>query len=167
MDVISDTFHPTVPGMMDHIWGFFSGFRQRGVQSTEKMLRHGTVMTGIGELNLEQDGSLKLQPPSNGGSYYLTTLPVTSLIKKIDASKRNYGILALVFSAAGVVIVGFIIRKYLRLKKQLKEEEDRKVKMQETRKNRRRLTRNTNDLSDHQICVVCKSNPIEVSSIKN
>ncbi|XP_066252969.1 mitochondrial E3 ubiquitin protein ligase 1-like [Euwallacea similis] len=162
MEVISDTFTPTVPSMMDHIWGFFSGFRQRGVQSTEKMLREGTLMTGIGELVYEQDGSFKLQSPSNGGLYYLTSLPVASLQKKLEASKRNYGILALVCTAIGAVIAGIVIRKYLKQQKLLKDEEERRSLREETRKRNRRSTRTKDQLSDTQLCVVCRSNPIEV-----
>lgn len=163
MEVISDTFTPTVPSMMDHIWGFFSGFRQRGVQSTEKMLREGTLMTGIGEIVCEQDGSFKLQPPSNGGLYYLTTLPVSSLLKKLESSKKNYGLLTLVCTAIGVVLAGMILRKYLKQRKLLKDEEERRSLRDKTRKINRRSTRNTDNLTENQICVVCKSNPIEVS----
>ncbi|KAL1494895.1 hypothetical protein ABEB36_010409 [Hypothenemus hampei] len=162
MEVISDTFNPTVPSVMDHIWGFFSGYRQRGVQTTEKMLREGTVLTGIGELILEQDGSIKLQPPSKKGSYYLTTLPVSTLIKKLETSKRNYGLLALICTAVGAALVGIIVRKYVKRQKLLKDEEERKIKMEETRKKRRRMIRNTQGLPENQICVVCRSNPIEI-----
>ncbi|CAG9764087.1 unnamed protein product [Ceutorhynchus assimilis] len=162
MDVISDTFRPTVPSMMDHIWGFFTGFRQRGVQSTEKMLRCGTVVTGIGELIYERDGTLKLQPPTTGGSYYLTTLPVDTLLKKIKISKRNYGVMILIFGTLGAVVAGIVIRKYWKQKKQLKDAEERKVIREQSRKNRRRLIRDSKDLSDNKVCVVCRSNPIEI-----
>lgn len=91
MDVISDVFTPTVPTIMDHIWGFFAGVRQRGVQTTEKMLRKGTVITGIGELIASEDGrSLRLQPPNNGAPFYLTNMQVTSLVRKLDDNKKSY-----------------------------------------------------------------------------
>lgn len=91
MDVISDIFKPTVPSVMDHVWGFFAGLRQRGVQTTEKMLRKGTIITGIGELVSSKDGtSIRLQPPTNGAPFYLTNMQVTSLVRKLDDSRRNY-----------------------------------------------------------------------------
>lgn len=90
MDVISDQFQPTVPSVMDHVWGFFSGVRQRGVQTTERMLRQGTVITGIGELAAGPDGSVRLQPPSNGASYYLTGMQITSLVRRLEDRKKNY-----------------------------------------------------------------------------
>jgi hypothetical protein len=68
---------------------FLTGVRQRGVQTTEEMLKEGTFITGIGEITLEKDG-LKLQPPSDGNPYYLTVLPIASLIRKLDDQKRIY-----------------------------------------------------------------------------
>jgi hypothetical protein len=53
------------------------------------MLREGTFITGIGELTLEKNG-LKLQAPSDGNPYYLTALPIASLIRKLDDEKRIY-----------------------------------------------------------------------------
>lgn len=162
MDVISDVFSPTVPSVMDHIWGFFAGIRQRGVQSTEKMLREGTTITGIGELVYSNNGNvLRLQPPSNGAPFYLTSMPVTSLIKKLNGSKSNYRLLCVLFGTIGLVIGGLIIRKYWRYKDRILEETKRKELLDDLRRKRRRQMRDDN-LPSSQICVVCKSNPIEV-----
>lgn len=91
MDVISDVFKPSQPSVFDHIFGFFYGIRRRGIQETEKMLRKDVVITGIGELIIAKDGKgLRLQPPVNGAPFYLTTMSVNSLIKKLDDSRRNY-----------------------------------------------------------------------------
>lgn len=90
-DVISDVFSPTVPSVMDHIWGFFAGIKQRGIQTTEKMLRENTMIIGIGELVSSDNGKyLRLQPPANGAPYYLTGMQVTSLVRKLDDSRRTY-----------------------------------------------------------------------------
>ncbi|CAH0554453.1 unnamed protein product [Brassicogethes aeneus] len=161
MDVISDEFKPTVPSVMDHIWGFFAGVRQRGVQSTEKMLRKGAMITGIGEIVHTSDGNLRLQPPSNGAPFYLTNMQVTSLVKKIDGSKRNYRLLCIFFGGLGVVIVGLLVRKYWKYKLKLIEDAKRKEKIEESRRLRRRQMRD-NNLPESQLCVVCKSNPIEI-----
>lgn len=66
-----------------------TGVQQRGVQTTEEMLKEGTFITGIGELALER-GGLKLQAPCDGNPYYLTVLPLSSLIRKLDNEKRIY-----------------------------------------------------------------------------
>jgi hypothetical protein len=55
------------------------------------MLREGTFITGIGELVSENnEHGLKLQPPSDGSPFYLTVLPVSSLIRKLDNQMRLY-----------------------------------------------------------------------------
>lgn len=91
MDVISDVFKPSQPSVFDHIFGFFYGIRRRGIQETEKMLRKDVVITGIGELVIAKDGKgLRLQPPDKGAPFYLTTMSVNSLIKKLEDSRRNY-----------------------------------------------------------------------------
>ncbi|KAJ8933929.1 hypothetical protein NQ314_013685 [Rhamnusium bicolor] len=161
MDVISDTFHPTVPSVMDHIWGFFAGVRQRGVQSTEKMLRKGAMITGIGELVYGKDGTLRLQPPTSGAPFYLTNMQVTSLVKKLDHSKKNYRILCIIFGTVGIVLGGLIIRKYWKHKLDMEEEAKRRLQIEESRRERRRRIRDE-DLPDNQLCVVCKTNPIEI-----
>lgn len=161
MDVISDNFHPTVPSVMDHIWSFFAGIRQRGVQSTEKMLRKGTIITGIGELVAGKDGQLKLQPPADGSPFYLTNMQVTSLVKKLDGSRQNYKLLCLLFSSVGLVIVGLIARKYLNFRAEYKAEIKRKRQLEESRRERRARMRDE-DVPEAQLCVVCRSNPKEV-----
>ncbi|XP_019868962.2 mitochondrial E3 ubiquitin protein ligase 1 [Aethina tumida] len=160
MDVVFDEFKPTVPTVMDHIWGFFSGVRQRGVQSTEKMLRTGTIVTGIGELVYTNDGSLRLQPPPKA-PFYLTNMQVTSLVKKLDGSKRNYRFMCIIFGTAGIVLSVMIFRKYWMYRKQLVEDQQRKKQIEESRRNRRRQMREEN-VPESQLCVVCKTNPIEI-----
>ncbi|XP_044754066.1 mitochondrial E3 ubiquitin protein ligase 1 [Coccinella septempunctata] len=162
MDVISDVFHPTVPSVMDHIWGFFAGIRQRGIQSTEKMLRKGTMITGIGELVYSKDGNvLQLQPPTNGAPFYLTNMQVTSLVKKLESSKRNYRWLCLLFGSIGILVGGLIIRKYLRYRSKQIQEAEIKRQLEESRKERRKKTR-AKDMIESQVCVVCRTNPIEI-----
>ncbi|XP_072384280.1 mitochondrial E3 ubiquitin protein ligase 1 [Diabrotica undecimpunctata] len=161
MDVISDNFHPTVPSVIDHIWSFFAGIRQRGIQSTEKMLRTGSVITGIGELVAEKDGNLKLQPPTEGGPFYLTNMGVVSLLKKLNSSKSNYRIMCIVFGSIGIVISGFIVKKYLRIKAEKESQEQQRSQLELSRKERRRKIRDE-DLNENQICVVCKENPKEI-----
>jgi E3 ubiquitin-protein ligase MUL1 len=67
------------------------GIRHQGVQVTEKMLKEGAFITGVGELTSgkNKDG-LKLQPPSDGSPFYLTVLPLSSLIRKLDDERRVY-----------------------------------------------------------------------------
>lgn len=68
------------------------GVRQRGLQTTEKMLRVDSIITVIGELSQSESKSdmLTLQPPLTGSPFYITTMSITTLIRKIDDRKRMY-----------------------------------------------------------------------------
>jgi E3 ubiquitin-protein ligase MUL1 len=118
LDVISDHFEPTVPTFIDHVWGFFTGnynktkrityiyyivflyllyckllgIRQRGLQSTEKMLREDSVITVVGELSRSETKSnfLTLQLPLNGSPFCITSMSITALIRKLDNHRKMY-----------------------------------------------------------------------------
>lgn len=47
MDVVYDHYEPASLSFFDHIFGFFSGVRQRGLQTTEEVLRDGSFITGF------------------------------------------------------------------------------------------------------------------------
>jgi E3 ubiquitin-protein ligase MUL1 len=86
LEVISDKFEPMTSSFFDHMWGFFSGVRQRGLQTIEEMLRDKTRVTGIGELKRE-NGILRLQTPKSGLPLYITSSTKTSLLKRMQESK--------------------------------------------------------------------------------
>lgn len=88
MDVVSDRFEPLIPSLLDHVYGYFIGFRQKGLQTTEEMLRDGTLLTAIGELSGKENGMLKLQPPQDGTPLFLITSTKASLIKRIKESQN-------------------------------------------------------------------------------
>nr|CAD7425629.1 unnamed protein product [Timema monikensis] len=165
LDTIADRYEPSALGVMDHVWGFFTGVRQRGLQSTEELLREGTFLTGIGELTSTSTGGttdgLKLQPPLDGTPFYLTTLPISSLIRRIDDQRRTYRVLTVIFGGVGLVLLGMMTRRWWRERKRLRVAEQAKRQLEQTRKERRRRVRET-DLPEYQLCVVCRQNPREM-----
>lgn len=87
LDVIHDSYEPTTLSFFDHIFGFVSGVRQRGFQTTEEILRDGSFLTAVGEL--EMDGStLKLQK-SSIGPMFLTTASKSSLVRRFEEAKSG------------------------------------------------------------------------------
>lgn len=69
--------------------------RQRGLQSTEELLREGAVITGIGELARTNSKTLTLQPPLDGTPFYLTSMSISSLLRKLDERRRTYRLVIL------------------------------------------------------------------------
>ncbi|XP_046395415.1 mitochondrial E3 ubiquitin protein ligase 1-like isoform X1 [Ischnura elegans] len=63
LTTIADKFQPTESsGIVEHVWGYFTGIRRRGIQTTEEMLKEGAIVTGVGEITLNTDGSNPTNP---------------------------------------------------------------------------------------------------------
>ncbi|CAG9585802.1 unnamed protein product [Danaus chrysippus] len=160
LDVITDKFEPMSPGVIDHVWGFFSGVRQRGLQTMEEMLRDGSYITVIGELSKTNSG-LKIQPPRDGLPLYLTTSTKSSLLKRLASSRDFLRILLVLFGSVAAVTSARIFYKYMKRRRRRLAEEQLKKQLAAGRKERRAHTRDKG-LSEVQLCVVCTENPKEI-----
>ncbi|XP_011875936.1 PREDICTED: mitochondrial ubiquitin ligase activator of NFKB 1 [Vollenhovia emeryi] len=162
LEVISDNFQPSVPTIIDHIWGFFTGVRQRGIQSTEKMLREDSVVTAIGELSRSKTKSnyFTSQPPLNG-SFYITSMSIDALIRKLDHRQKIYRIFCLMSGVIGLVLGGIMARRYWKNKQEQRLAEQLRQSLEASRQERRQRVRDI-DLREDQICVVCRTNAREI-----
>lgn len=168
LTTISDTFEPSNPGFFSHIWGFVMGIRQRGLQNTEEMLKEGAIVTGIGEIVLEDDG-MKLQPPFSGVPFFITTLPISSLVRKLQERRKFYKYFTVICGTVGLFVLGMILNKWWKDRIRKLEADERRQKLEESRKERRRQARNVgtieshgSDTTDVPLCVVCQTNPREI-----
>lgn len=161
LDVIHDSYEPTSLSFFDHIFGFFSGVRQRGLQTTEEILRDGSFITAVGELELDGN-NLRLQS-SPLGPMFLTTATKSSLLRKFEEAKTGMMTKVIICGAIATVLTGIIVRKIYIRKKQERIERKLKESLDKARKERRQRSRvRTADLTDEQKCVVCVENPKEV-----
>lgn len=87
LDVIHDSYEPSSLSFFDHVFGFFSGVRQRGLQTTEEILREGSFITGVGEL--EVDGDVVRLQPTDLGPMFLTTATKGTLLRKFEDAKTS------------------------------------------------------------------------------
>lgn len=87
LDIIHDSYEPSTLTFFDNVFGFFSGVRQRGLQTTEEILRDGNFLTAVGELELDGN-SLKLQA-SDIGPMFLTTATRSSLLRRFEQAKNG------------------------------------------------------------------------------
>lgn len=46
LDTVHNKFENSSLSIMDHLVGFFNGVRQRGIETTEELLKEGSVITG-------------------------------------------------------------------------------------------------------------------------
>ncbi|XP_017070634.1 mitochondrial E3 ubiquitin protein ligase 1-like [Drosophila eugracilis] len=155
VDTVYDNFEPSSLSIFDYICGFFSGVRQKGLQTTEEVLKEGSFLTAIGELKLDGD-TLRMQT-SQEGPLVLTTASKSMLIKRLEDAHRSLIFKLVVCSAISLVLVAFVARKIYRRSKR---------KMEEASIHNRLETQRKRDPSVHlpqdQLCVVCASNPKEI-----
>lgn len=90
LETVADNFEPSKANFVDNLWGFFTGQRQRGLQTTEEMLREGSLITAIGELSGAENSGLKMQAPENGNLYFISSLPVSAIARRVDQQKRFF-----------------------------------------------------------------------------
>uniref|UniRef100_A0A1A9X0D7 RING-type E3 ubiquitin transferase n=1 Tax=Glossina brevipalpis TaxID=37001 RepID=A0A1A9X0D7_9MUSC len=159
MDVIYDNYEPSSLSFFDHLFGFFSGVRQKGLQTTEEVLRDGSFITAVGELEL--DGKVLRLQPSPLGPLFLTTANKSTLIKKFEEAKSSMLFKIFVCGVISTILISVIGRKLYIKKKQ--ERDDRRIReaLEKERKKRRARSRPQNVTPD-QLCVVCTTNPKEV-----
>lgn len=87
LDIIYDNYEPTSLSFFDHVFGFVSGVRQRGLQTTEEILRDGSFITAVGELEIDGN-NIRLQT-SKLGPMFLTTSTKNTLLKKFEEAKSS------------------------------------------------------------------------------
>lgn len=159
LDVVYDNYEPAQLSLFDYIFGFISGVTQRGYQTTEEVLREGSFITAIGEIE-STDTGLKLQP-SKIGPMFLTTATKGTLLRRFEQAKASAGFRIFLFGSVAVVLVGLIGRKIYMKKKQERSERLFREQMDQSRQERRSRQRPAN-VPNEQRCVVCVDHPREV-----
>ena len=48
------------------------------------------TMLAVGEVSLNANGNLQMSPSSSGCPYYLTTMPISSLLRKLEEQQGTY-----------------------------------------------------------------------------
>ncbi|EDV96805.1 mitochondrial E3 ubiquitin protein ligase 1 [Drosophila grimshawi] len=159
VDVVYDNYESTSLSFFDHVFGFFTGVRQKGLQTTEQVLRDGSFLTAIGEL--EMDGQTLRMQPSKQGPLFLTTATKSTLIKRFEDAKSSTLFKIILCSSVSIVLVGLIVRKVYRKKRQEREEAKIRTRLESERRERRARSR-PHTLTQDQLCVVCSTNPKEI-----
>lgn len=87
MDLVYDNYEPSRLTFVDNLFSFFSGMRQKGLQTTEEILRDGSFVTAIGELDASEN-TLRIQP-SNVGPMIITTATKNTILKRYQDLKNS------------------------------------------------------------------------------
>uniref|UniRef100_A0A8C5G6U5 RING-type E3 ubiquitin transferase n=1 Tax=Gouania willdenowi TaxID=441366 RepID=A0A8C5G6U5_GOUWI len=102
MEIIKKKFY-------DRVWAFpssyhISGVKPFGYMETEKMLKVGTTLTGIGELIMDRDENLSLRPPINGAKYLLSLGDFSNVKDEALSSTFWWKVQSGFFALAGVAM---------------------------------------------------------------
>lgn len=169
LETIVDRFEPSSPGIADHIWGFFTGVRQRGLQSTEDVLREGVMLTGVGTLALvpngEAMGDMHLSPPADGAPFFLTAMSLHTLSRHLDRERRIYKWVAVTFGVVGLMLMAAMARRWWRKEARRAAEASARAASEAVRRERRRKARSTRDkemVPDALLCVICRQREREL-----
>jgi len=155
LDTVYDQFEPAVTGLSSHLWGWVTGDMQKGVQKTEMMLTKGTTLTGVGELVSTQYG-VKLQPPSDGRSYYLVKDSLKSLIKELEGGRSALKIFLWVFGSVGAFLFAMTSYRYYTRYLLEKTAANNQENLETIRAERlRRNAERSDEIPEHAQCVVC------------
>ncbi|XP_016155945.1 PREDICTED: uncharacterized protein LOC107603818 [Ficedula albicollis] len=115
LEMVYERFQQPTHGLRDLLGQYLIGEKPKGILETEEMLRVGAGLTGIGELSLHPDGSLHLQPPAQGGEFFLCLGDWQTVLSELEAASGLWKGAALLCAAAGLaVLLHALCRAYRR-----------------------------------------------------
>ncbi|KAF7222679.1 mitochondrial ubiquitin ligase activator of nfkb 1-A [Nothobranchius furzeri] len=126
-EVTYEKFNQASYGLGDLLGQYVSGVKPKGHLEIEEMLKVDTILTGVGELKLNTDGTLSLRPPSDGSQYFLSIADFDTLQREHDSMAAWWKALAVASALAGAAVLLWVgLRYYDRWRVQAKKEQDRK-----------------------------------------
>ncbi|KAG7457079.1 hypothetical protein MATL_G00242750 [Megalops atlanticus] len=123
-EIVHEKFHQATYGFTDIIGQYLSGEKPKGQLETEEMVKVGATLTGVGELILDADRTLKLRPPADGSAFFLTPADYEATRLEQEGQAAVWRLLAAFCALAGAAVVLWAARRYYR-RLQAKWEQDR------------------------------------------
>lgn len=136
----------------------------KGIETTEYMLKTGTVLNAYGNL-VKDNGYLKLLPPIKSGcKYIITKKNRQELIDDLKFGKSMMKFFGFIMVSISVGYVAYKLKKpILFFFYKIKRSQEAKRMKKEREKLAKELNREINDPNqDQQNCIICLTNPREV-----
>nr|XP_023674286.1 mitochondrial ubiquitin ligase activator of NFKB 1 isoform X2 [Paramormyrops kingsleyae] len=148
MEIVHEKFHQASYGFTDIIGQYLSGEKPKGQLEMEEMVKVGATLTGVGELFLDTDCTLKLRPPADGSEFFLTPVDFETMQAAQAGQAWMWRALGLACLLAGVAVLLWAARRHYRHLQARREQE--------------RLRREFDDLGEgdelpDNACVICMS----------
>ena len=164
MATIRNEFTPAAFSLSGWLGGWVAGVQLKGTQEIEEMVTDGSLMTAVGELVINSDGSMQLRSPSRSDRalpFILSTLPYPALLNTYETLLSVCKWSLVCFGGIGAVLTYLMIRKWFKLRygrRHIREEEDILRDLRESRQQQIRPNgeeEEDRDLPDWQRCVIC------------
>uniref|UniRef100_A0A8V5FZA2 RING-type E3 ubiquitin transferase n=1 Tax=Melopsittacus undulatus TaxID=13146 RepID=A0A8V5FZA2_MELUD len=150
LEVVYERFQQPAHGFRDLLGQYLSGEKPKGILETEELLRVGAGLTGIGELALHPDGSLHLQPPSQGGDYFLCLGDWQTVLEELESASGLWKGAAMLCAVAGLAVLLHALCRAFRHARLRQQREDKELDSEEAE-----------DGGLEDSCVICLSRPRE------
>lgn len=157
MSVVRDEFTPVTFSLSSWFGGWIAGVQLKGTKEIEEMVTDGSLMTAVGELVINGDGTMQIRSPGNSDRalpFILSTLPYSALLNTYETLLSVCKWSLFFFGGVGMVLCSLMIRKWLKIRygrRHAREEDDILRDLRESR----RSNEDNDDLPDWQRCVVC------------
>ena len=166
MATVKDEFTPASLSLSAWLGGWVAGQQLKGTQEIEEMVIDGSLMTAVGELVVNSDGTIYLRSPTSSEKYpfILSNLSFNALLDTYETLISVCKWSLFLFGGVGAVIGYIMIRRWLRLRygrHNVTEEDDILRDLQQSRPVMSDDDDNE-ELEDWQRCVVCLVNHREV-----
>ncbi|KAM9354781.1 mitochondrial ubiquitin ligase activator of nfkb 1-A-like [Pholidichthys leucotaenia] len=166
-EITYERFHEANYSFFDAVGQYFSGVKRKGQLDIEEMLKVGTILTGVGRIVQDTDGSLSLQPPSDGSQYFLSMADFDTLRGEHATKAFTLKALAATSALAGAAVLLCVGLRYYRHQKRRQQQE---LDRQESERVRTEATRVHVDIAgpgalqtganeQRDMCVICLSEP--------
>ncbi|XP_058492624.1 mitochondrial ubiquitin ligase activator of nfkb 1-A [Solea solea] len=163
MEIIYEKFHQANLSLSDIVGQYLSGEKIKGQLETEEMLKVGTILTGVGELILEKDGTLNLRPPTNSAPYFLSIKDFNTLRQNRENVAFWWKALAIASALATTFALFWVGRSYYNSMKvrwqrdQARRDFERRLSEAPRVTAPAAATEANNELET--VCVICLSQP--------
>ncbi|XP_069474910.1 mitochondrial ubiquitin ligase activator of nfkb 1-A-like [Ambystoma mexicanum] len=167
LETVYEHFEMSSQGITDLIGSYLSGEKPKGLLETEEMLQVGATLTGIGQLVLDSQGVLRLQPPEDGSEYFLRLGDWRTLLKEQQSVAWFWKGTAIFCSMLGAVVVFIVVRRMYRHMREKQALAERRREFEAMRQpsgaGPSNLAHGQDDVEDvpENSCVVCLLRPRE------
>ena len=110
---IHQKFEPVSSSISDNLFSLASGEKVKGYEKSEDMLKEGTLLTGLGKIQLN-DGRLTLSSPAGSMKYILSTSSLKSIISSQTSGAKFLKGLAIFFAIGSSLCLTYWLYRKLK-----------------------------------------------------